>query len=157
MNHRRRRDGLKEGWGEEERDETPLAICQELLSCFYRVAVARSHIKQINLVRGSVYLRAPAPFRSFHYRRPRVASDYLTADPPTLLLFYLNSSSKWGRSRGYRGSREMVPWIGSSTDSLAFHFLLLPLFLLPCFSFLLQRIHRIFQIGPYFFSKRGYF
>lgn len=29
--------------------------------------MARSHIKQINLVRGSVYLRAPAPFRSFHY------------------------------------------------------------------------------------------
>lgn len=67
MNHRRRRDGLEEGWGKEGRDETPLAICQELLSCFYRVAVARSHIKQINLVRGSVYLRAPAPFRSFHY------------------------------------------------------------------------------------------
>lgn len=67
MNHCRRRDGLEEGWGKEGRDETPLAICQELLSCFYRVAVARSHIKQINLVRGSVYLRAPAPFRSFHY------------------------------------------------------------------------------------------
>lgn len=77
------------------RDETPLAICQELLSCFYRVAVARSHIKQINLVRGSVYLRPPA-FQKLPYPVPPDDEpvDYLTANPPTLLLFYLNSSSK---------------------------------------------------------------
>lgn len=47
---------------ESYRGETPFAICQELLSCCYRVAVARSHIKQINLVRGSVCLR-PSGFQ----------------------------------------------------------------------------------------------
>jgi len=54
---------------ESYRSKTPFAICQELLSCCYRVTVARSHIKQINLVRGSVCLRPsgfqdlPPPFR----------------------------------------------------------------------------------------------
>lgn len=50
------------GKGESYRGETPFAICQELLSCCYRVAVARLHIKQINLVRGSVCLR-PSGFQ----------------------------------------------------------------------------------------------
>lgn len=51
-----------EGDQDNYRSETPFAICQELLSCCYRVAVARSHIKQINLVRGSVCLR-PSGFQ----------------------------------------------------------------------------------------------
>lgn len=51
-------EGNQESW----RSEMPFAICQELLSCCYRVAVARSHIKQINLVRGSVCFR-PSGFQ----------------------------------------------------------------------------------------------
>lgn len=43
MNHRRGRGGLAAG-GKEGRDETPLAICQELLSCFYRVVRWRGRI-----------------------------------------------------------------------------------------------------------------
>lgn len=90
-----------EGNQESYRSETPFAICQELLSCCYRVAVARSHIKQINLVRGSVCLR-PSGFQKLPPPRPsrawlaRSLSRLLGGESTqaTLLLFYLNSSSK---------------------------------------------------------------
>ena len=95
---------------ESYRSKTPFAICQELLSCCYRVTVARSHIKQINLVRGSVCLRPsgfqdlpPPPFSTAWL----ALSSCLAANlRTTLLLFYLNSSSKWERSRGYRGFKK---------------------------------------------------
>jgi len=93
----------------ESRGETPFAICQELLSCYYRVAVARSHIKQINLVRGSVCLR-PSGFQNLpppsSTARFALSSCLAANLRTTLLLFYLNSSSKWERSRGYRGFKK---------------------------------------------------
>lgn len=92
---------IMEGNQESYRSETPFAICQELLSCCYRVAVARSHIKQINLVRGSVCLR-PSGFQKLPPLPPsrawlaRSLSWLLGGESTqaTLLLFYLNSSSK---------------------------------------------------------------
>lgn len=69
---------------ESYRSKTPFAICQELLSCCYRVAVARSHIKQINLVRGSVCLR-PSGFQDL--------------PPPSRLLGSL-SRAAWRRIYG---------------------------------------------------------
>lgn len=128
MNYRRGRGGLREGRREGREGWNASRNLPGVTFMFLQSgAVARSHIKQINLVRGSVYLRAPAPFRSFHTRdRIRLFDG---GSGPTLLLFYLNSSSKWGRSRGYRGSRERSLESGR-LERFCSLFTLLPLFLL---------------------------
>lgn len=96
--------------GMERGVKTPLAICQELLSCFYRVAVARSHIKQINLVRGSVYLR-PSAFQKL--TRP---SQWLV--PPTIWRRIHRLCSSFILIRRLNENEVAVIAVPGETDSL---------------------------------------